>query len=529
VYTDRVGLIVLVAAWSTARPAWAQVVVNEVDYDQPGVDTAEFVELANVGGAGVDLDTFTLELVNGNLGGAAIYRSIDLPAFVLPAGGYYVVCANAATVANCDLDSAPDTDWIQNGAPDAVGLRDGVLLVDAVSYEGDSGAPYTETTGVGLSDNDAAIQRGIARFPNGSDTDANAIDLSRRCITPGEANESQSINCPCGNGVLDGPETCDDGAANGATECGCQAVVCQMPPAGFVCGDATDDECRDPDSCDGLGSCLSNDPAAGSACGDGSDTDCTDPDGCDGAGTCLSNDLAAGEGCGDPRDDDCTEPDDCDGAGACLAHDEVDGLGCTDDGIECTDDECAAGVCEHPFAAAGAACGSDADGACTDPDSCDGLGACEANDLPDAADCDDGAFCSGVDSCAAGACLSAGDPCDAALELCDEATDACLPVVVAEDAGPDAGPDAGADAGLDAGADAGTPGDDAGSDSDGGLAVDSGAGGPRSGRGAEGGCGCRHAGPSCGGLPLAALMVAMASRTARRRCTPARRGRSGSR
>ena len=43
----------------------------------------------------------------------------------LAAGGYFVVCGNAATTLNCDLDVAPDTNLIQNGAPDAVGLLSG--------------------------------------------------------------------------------------------------------------------------------------------------------------------------------------------------------------------------------------------------------------------------------------------------------------------------------------------------------------------------------------------------------------------
>src|SRR4029079_11644454 len=47
------------AAWSllalSARAASAQVVINEIDYDQPGTDTAEFVELKNVGTISVNL------------------------------------------------------------------------------------------------------------------------------------------------------------------------------------------------------------------------------------------------------------------------------------------------------------------------------------------------------------------------------------------------------------------------------------------------------------------------------------------
>ncbi|MDX1547812.1 MAG: lamin tail domain-containing protein, partial [Rhodothermales bacterium] len=182
-------------ASNVAAPA-PQVVINEIDYDQDGTDDAEFVELYNAGSATVDLTGYTLEFVNGTGGGAALYDTIVLPAVSLPPGGFYVVCANAATVPGCDLDDGPDTNFIQNGAPDAVGLRDALgALVDAVSYEGDTGAPYTEGSGAGLQDDPSVDFAGIARFPDGTDTDQNNADLSLRCISPGAANLAASSGC----------------------------------------------------------------------------------------------------------------------------------------------------------------------------------------------------------------------------------------------------------------------------------------------------------------------------------------------
>lgn len=46
--------------------------------------------------------------------------------------------------------------------------------------------------------------------------------------------------------------------------------------------------------------------------------------------------------------------------------------------------------------------------------------------------CDDGLFCTGVESCVAGACMSPGDPCMAPL-MCDEGTDACVECFQASD------------------------------------------------------------------------------------------------
>jgi predicted extracellular nuclease len=179
----------------------ATLVINEIDYDQPGTDTAEFLELKNVSGGAIDLGDYSVELVNGTGGGASVYATIDLPDASLAAGDYFVICANAATVANCDLDSSPDTNFIQNGAPDAVGLRSNGALVDAVSYEGNSASPYTEGSGVGIEDSGAGS---IARCPDGSDSDANNVDFASTPGTPGAANDCSTVTRPFG--------TCGDGS-----------------------------------------------------------------------------------------------------------------------------------------------------------------------------------------------------------------------------------------------------------------------------------------------------------------------------
>ncbi len=99
----------LLALPAAAPAASTTVVINEVDYDQPGTDTAEFLELKNVSAGTINLDPYSVQLVNGNAGGAAVYRTINLPSVDLAAGDLYVICANAANTANCDLDApAPD-------------------------------------------------------------------------------------------------------------------------------------------------------------------------------------------------------------------------------------------------------------------------------------------------------------------------------------------------------------------------------------------------------------------------------------
>ncbi|MEM8814358.1 MAG: lamin tail domain-containing protein [Pseudomonadota bacterium] len=177
------------------EPPEPELVINEIDYDQPGGDSAEFIELRNSGAVAVELGNYSLEFVNGSGGGAAVYATIPLPATSLAAGDYFVVCANAATTANCNLDVSPDTNLIQNGAPDAVALLLGAEIVDAVSYEGDVPAPYVEGSGAGLEDPFDGAFQSISRFPNGADTDQNNVDFSLRCTTPGAANVADSTDC----------------------------------------------------------------------------------------------------------------------------------------------------------------------------------------------------------------------------------------------------------------------------------------------------------------------------------------------
>ncbi|MFY9470136.1 MAG: hypothetical protein WAP37_08490, partial [Solirubrobacterales bacterium] len=145
----------------------------------------------NVSSGAIDLGAYSVELVNGTGGGGALYQTIDLPGQSLAPGGYFVICASAATVPGCALDVSPDTNLIQNGAPDAVAIRDGGALVDAVSYEGDSGAPYTEGSGIGLNDDPGPAGKGLSRCADGLDTDQNNTDLIFAAITPGAAN-----SCP---------------------------------------------------------------------------------------------------------------------------------------------------------------------------------------------------------------------------------------------------------------------------------------------------------------------------------------------
>ncbi|RDH89342.1 MAG: nuclease [endosymbiont of Seepiophila jonesi] len=177
---------------TSISPVNATLVINEVDYDQPGSNQAEFIELFNTGGTTLNLDDYTLQLINGT--NSAPYRTYDLPTFTLDANAYFVLCGNAGNLLNCDWDVSPDSNLIQNGAPDAIALFLGNTLIDSLSYEGDISG-YTEISGSNLLDPSNAAFLGLSRSPDGADTNNNDLDFDQACITPGMRNSTQASSC----------------------------------------------------------------------------------------------------------------------------------------------------------------------------------------------------------------------------------------------------------------------------------------------------------------------------------------------
>ena len=163
---------------AAAPAASTTLVINEVDYDQPSTDTAEFLELKNVSARRIDLDPYSVELVNGNAGGAAVYRTVELPAVDLAAGDLYVDLRERGEHAELRPGRRPRRrTGSRTARPTRVGLRNGTTLVDALSYEGNTGAPYTEGAGAGSTTRPRPARASRA---GGADTDRNNADFLLR-------------------------------------------------------------------------------------------------------------------------------------------------------------------------------------------------------------------------------------------------------------------------------------------------------------------------------------------------------------
>lgn len=148
------------------------VVINEVDSDQAGSDTQEFIELYNNSSSPVSLNGATLVLYNGN--GNVSYLTIDLSLpfpgeYIIPPHGYFVVGNSAVPNVNITI-----TDGVlQNGA-------DGVALYFTAPVNFPNGTLASTTNGPLI---DAVV------YNNGQLDGASLATL----LTPGESQVNENI------------------------------------------------------------------------------------------------------------------------------------------------------------------------------------------------------------------------------------------------------------------------------------------------------------------------------------------------
>lgn len=121
--------------------------INEFHYDNQGVDTGEFIEIAGI--AGVNLSGYTLVLYNGSSGLQYNVTTLDgvLGDDTGTGFGFEVVNYNGST--------------IQNGAPDGMALIDNSgVIIQFLSYEGSFTASNGPAAGITSTD------IGISEAPN---------------------------------------------------------------------------------------------------------------------------------------------------------------------------------------------------------------------------------------------------------------------------------------------------------------------------------------------------------------------------
>ena len=187
---------------TTAPPA--DLVINEVDYDNVGSDDREFIEIYNPSTTTRTLDGLAVVLINGS-GATMIYRTYALTG-TLAGRGYLVLAASTVTVPAgvTVIPLAGARDNVQNGGAatepgDAIVLLNTATgaVVDALSYESAitapvsaGGTPIPLVSGRRTTATDSNTVIGsLSRAPNGSDTGDDQTDwIFTPTLTPGAEN-----------------------------------------------------------------------------------------------------------------------------------------------------------------------------------------------------------------------------------------------------------------------------------------------------------------------------------------------------
>ncbi len=150
--------------------SFGQIVINEVDADQTGTDTAEFIELKWT--PNTALDGFVVVLFNGS--DDLSYMSYDLDGKTTDANGFFIL-ANATTVGfNASIDITLPSNGLQNGA-------DGVAVYQAsdTDFPNDTAITLTNLIDVliyGTSDSDdTGLLTGFGETVQYNDTGTESI------------------------------------------------------------------------------------------------------------------------------------------------------------------------------------------------------------------------------------------------------------------------------------------------------------------------------------------------------------------
>jgi len=185
--------------FSSHAHANIDVFINEIDYDNEGLDRYEWIEIA--GSAGATLDDYEVLLID-QLGN--VYNTLDLAAAQFTfldetetGWGFFVLGSVSPEVGDgADYTPNPwDRDQIQNGPRDSVQLRlkSGAVNVHLIDYEGDN--PSTaEDEVTNLPDSNDDLNRTIYKTGEGSSAGEFPFANDPGNATPGEVNIGQVLH-----------------------------------------------------------------------------------------------------------------------------------------------------------------------------------------------------------------------------------------------------------------------------------------------------------------------------------------------
>jgi endonuclease G len=190
-------------------PGAGTVIINEIDADTPGSDTAEFIELYDGGAGNTPLDGLVVVLYDGGLNpfnGNQSYAAFDLDGYTTDANGYFVL--GNPGVANAGIIFDPGQFGLLQNGPDAVALYVGnagdfssgtvvttANLLDAIVYGTNDPNPSNLMTLINAGQlivnedaNGAGQTESSQRCPNGMGGIRTSSAYRQSAPTPGAGN-----------------------------------------------------------------------------------------------------------------------------------------------------------------------------------------------------------------------------------------------------------------------------------------------------------------------------------------------------
>ena len=329
-------------------------------------------------------------------------------------------------------------DGIAGTSDDDAHLSPGSPCIDAGNNDALTAAPGA--SGRDLDGNprfiDDPVMPDTGRPPGSSIVDMGAFEYQASCVVAADCDDGlfcdgveSCVGGRCTPGV--GP-LCDDGVACTRDSCRESDHACVHNPDDALCDDGV--FCNGQEVCDGIAGCTAGNPVS---CDDG--VACT-VDHCDEVARSCAH-VADHGACDDGVF--CNGVEVCDPLRGCLPGTPVN----CDDGVPCTLDSCDEDTKSCLHLADQSACNDGLfcngvevcdplrgclpgtpvncdDGVPCMVDSCDEASRACVHDL-DHAQCDDGLFCNGSETCTPTGCAAGAPPC-ADASLCDENADTCL-------------------------------------------------------------------------------------------------------
>ena len=123
------------------RSLWgSDIFINEIDYDDPGGDNEEFVEICALAGTYNNVSLYFINGSNGSSYDNVTFGNITISDENSGYGFYILVTTSNNTDGSSIYDHNTGVSSIQNGAPDGIYLKVDGTIVDGISYE-DTGDP----------------------------------------------------------------------------------------------------------------------------------------------------------------------------------------------------------------------------------------------------------------------------------------------------------------------------------------------------------------------------------------------------